>query len=189
MICHVESPLPVRTEERTERDFLGLPQRGHVLLSPLEPAAQSEREELPALATVDDEGTGPYLETVGDFCCSFETILSPPSYRPNRAGSQGLDAFDGMPTEGVWTFTLTTTPGFSSGDGLHGWGLTITRAGAAVTPCCMGELSGDAVVDAADLGILLAGWGQPGQTDLDGDGTTNGADLAMLLAEWGCGDG
>ncbi|MCA9284845.1 MAG: hypothetical protein KDA22_06515 [Phycisphaerales bacterium] len=45
------------------------------------------------------------------------------------------------------------------------------------------DLNGDGVVDGADLGVLLAGWGG-GATDLDGDGTVDGADLGVLLAAW-----
>lgn len=51
---------------------------------------------------------------------------------------------------------------------------------AAVAP----DLNGDGVVDGADLGLLLAAWGQPGG-DLDGSGATDGADLGLLLAAWG----
>ncbi|MDG2021930.1 MAG: M12 family metallo-peptidase [Phycisphaerales bacterium] len=47
-----------------------------------------------------------------------------------------------------------------------------------------GDLNGDGLVNGADLGLLLAGWGEPGPTDLNGDGTTNGADLGLLLAAW-----
>jgi hypothetical protein len=47
------------------------------------------------------------------------------------------------------------------------------------------DLNGDGTVGGADLGLLLAGWGEPGPTDLNGDGTTNGADLGILLAAWG----
>ncbi|HMN95859.1 MAG TPA: hypothetical protein PKC43_10970 [Phycisphaerales bacterium] len=46
------------------------------------------------------------------------------------------------------------------------------------------DLNGDGVVDGADLGILLGGWGLGGDTDLDGDGITDGADLGILLAAW-----
>ena len=46
------------------------------------------------------------------------------------------------------------------------------------------DLDNDGLVTGADLGLLLAGWGQPGPTDLNGDGTTNGADLGLLLAAW-----
>ena len=50
-----------------------------------------------------------------------------------------------------------------------------------------GDLNGDGLVNGADLGLLLAGWGEPGPTDLNGDGTTNGADLGLLLAGWTAG--
>lgn len=54
-------------------------------------------------------------------------------------------------------------------------------------PPCVGDLDGNAVVDGADLGLLLAAWGAP-DGDLNGDGNTNGADLGVLLAAWGsCG--
>lgn len=71
-----------------------------------------------------------------------------------------------------------------------GLSCSIASAGAAfagVGCTCPGDFDGNAVVDGADLGVLLAGWGQPG-TDLNGDGTTNGADLGIMLAGWGfCG--
>lgn len=138
-------------------------------------------------AIVDDEGTGAFLETIGDSCCSFETLLSPPSYRPNAFGTPGLDAFDGMPSEGAWTLTVTTTPDFSSGDGLHGWGLTITRAAAEVPRCLAGDLDGDGVVGFADLVALLSAWGACADdcpADLDGDGHVAFADILLLLSDW-----
>ncbi|MFO0873015.1 MAG: hypothetical protein U0575_03470 [Phycisphaerales bacterium] len=55
---------------------------------------------------------------------------------------------------------------------------------AGVVCTCPGDFDGNGVIDGADLGVLLSGWGQPG-TDLTGDGTTNGADLGVLLAAWG----
>lgn len=44
----------------------------------------------------------------------------------------------------------------------------------SVTPPCPWDLSGDGVVDGADLGILLGGWG-----------VFDGADLGQLLGSWG----
>ena len=41
------------------------------------------------------------------------------------------------------------------------------------------------VVNGADLGLLLSGWGRPGLSDINGDGTTDGADLGVLLSHWG----
>ncbi len=52
-----------------------------------------------------------------------------------------------------------------------------------------GDLNSDGVVNAADLAVLLAMWGQcqTGSScpaDLNGDGFVNAADLAMLLTSW-----
>lgn len=48
------------------------------------------------------------------------------------------------------------------------------------------DLNGDGVIDAADLGVLLAAWGTSGepsgQSDLDGNGIVDAADLGLLLA-------
>ncbi len=48
-----------------------------------------------------------------------------------------------------------------------------------------GDLNGDGVIDGADLGILLSGWGSSGPGDLNGDGVVDGADLGILLGNWG----
>jgi len=47
------------------------------------------------------------------------------------------------------------------------------------------DLNGDGVVNGADLGILLANWGNAGVGDITGDGLVDGADLGLLLADWG----
>lgn len=55
------------------------------------------------------------------------------------------------------------------------------------TSPCAADLNGDATVNGADLGALLAAWGTPA-ADLTGDNATNGADLGALLSAWGsCG--
>ena len=56
---------------------------------------------------------------------------------------------------------------------------------------CTGDLTGNGIVDGADLGTILAYWGPRTQdptsiaSDLNGDGLINGADLGVLLAIWG----
>lgn len=53
------------------------------------------------------------------------------------------------------------------------------------TPC-PADLDADGSVDAADMGILLARWGERrNAADLDGDGTVNAPDLGILLVGWG----
>ena len=51
-------------------------------------------------------------------------------------------------------------------------------------PAIPGDTNGDGIVDASDLGMLLAAWGSSGASDINGDGVTDGADLAILLANW-----
>jgi hypothetical protein len=57
---------------------------------------------------------------------------------------------------------------------------------------CPTDLNGDGLTDGADLGSMLAAWGDLGggssAADLNGDGVVDGADLGTLLAGWGgCG--
>ena len=49
------------------------------------------------------------------------------------------------------------------------------------------DLTGDAIVDGADLGLLLSAWSgaRVGGADLNLDGVINGADLGLLLSQWG----
>ena len=58
-----------------------------------------------------------------------------------------------------------------------------------MTVCdCHGDLTGDGVVNAADLGVLLASWGRTGPSgvgDPNHDGLVNAADVSILLSGWG----
>jgi hypothetical protein len=64
----------------------------------------------------------------------------------------------------------------------------IYQTSAEDVQTCTGDLNGDAVVGSADLGLLLAAWGDcPGMCpeDLDGDHEVRGSDLGVLLLSWG----
>jgi hypothetical protein len=54
------------------------------------------------------------------------------------------------------------------------------------TPAIPADISGDGLVNAADLAILLGGWGAEAAApaDISGDGLVDAADLAMLLGAW-----
>ena len=58
-------------------------------------------------------------------------------------------------------------------------------------PRCPSSLTGNCIVNGADLGILLNAWGScPAGTtgctgDINADGVVNGADLGILLSSWG----
>jgi len=74
---------------------------------------------------------------------------------------------------------------------LAGWGMVNAYEALLATPSletCQGDLNQDGIVDGADLGFLLAQWGNCSSdcsADLNGDGKVDGADLGLLLAVWG----
>jgi len=61
---------------------------------------------------------------------------------------------------------------------------TLLASGCVATVFDPADFNHDGHVDGADLGVMLGGWSQAGQTDLNHDGTTNGADLGILLGSW-----
>jgi subtilisin family serine protease len=54
-----------------------------------------------------------------------------------------------------------------------------------IEPQCPGDLNGDGVVNADDLGVLLAAFGATDAGDINGDGVTNADDLGVLLSAFG----
>jgi hypothetical protein len=79
-------------------------------------------------------------------------------------------------------FSISDSPDNSTTEvGIDDFSISVVTC---VNPC-MGDLDGNGVVNGADLGMVLAGWGTAGSSDLDGNGTTNGADLGLLLSGWG----
>jgi subtilisin-like proprotein convertase family protein len=140
---------------------------------------------------LDDEGRGGPIEDQGNFGPPFEPITSPPSYTPDDP----LSTFDGMPSEGVWTVHILTSPNASPAGSFNDWGLAITRAAVPVGPC---DCNDNGVPDQQDIadgtssdangnGVPDECEGAPG--DLDGDGAVGILDLLLLLGAWGsCGD-
>ena len=62
-------------------------------------------------------------------------------------------------------------------------------AAAPATAQCPGDLTGNGLVNGADLGLVLAAWASDGTdepgSDVNQDGIVNGADLAFVLGAWG----
>jgi predicted outer membrane repeat protein len=56
-------------------------------------------------------------------------------------------------------------------------------------PYCLGDASGNATVDGADLGLTISRWGpcegDACYSDFNNDGVVNGADLGEVLSHWG----
>ncbi|MGE0615452.1 MAG: dockerin type I domain-containing protein, partial [Bacteriovoracia bacterium] len=70
----------------------------------------------------------------------------------------------------------------------------LPSAGTPIPPPLEGDVNDDNRVDSADLGIVLATWGQvpgyvPGQpsirSDFNRDGLVNSVDLTVILSHWG----
>jgi hypothetical protein len=63
----------------------------------------------------------------------------------------------------------------------------IAVSGFTTSDSCVGDVNSSGAVDGADLGLLLANWGDCPQcaADLNGDCVVNGLDLGTLLAAWG----
>lgn len=87
------------------------------------------------------------------------------------------------------TYTLRVYDDLTLAGATEGSPLTVTLTGEVVQAPCAADLSGDGVIDGADLGQLLGAWGAgPGPADVNGDGAVDGADLGLLLGSWGaCG--
>jgi hypothetical protein len=86
-------------------------------------------------------------------------------------------------TSRLGTFTI-----LQSCDGIQ-LAYTATEAQLAFTTVSgvMADLTGDGMVDGADLGFLLGAWGICGEcclADFNSDGTVDGADLGTLLGSW-----
>ena len=74
---------------------------------------------------------------------------------------------------GVTALTITITPNLAN--------TTMSGPYAVVNPY---DLTGDGIVDAQDLGVLLNQWGGPGSADFSGNGVVDSADLSFLLSNW-----
>lgn len=133
--------------------------------------------------TLDDHGTGPFIETVGNFGSPFEPIVSPPSYRPHEP----LSAFDGLPRDGLWTIeVITIGPGAHFDPKINSWGVIVTDQ--AVPPGVCADIDDDGDLDTDDAAALVAVLMDAPQdpthvarSDLNHDGATNGLDIQALV--------
>lgn len=124
---------------------------------------------------LDLDGDGkPFAPPIG---ASFVVLSAPPGSLIGTFANQPVSFVPGAVYH--WTVNLVNAP----------FEQRVTLTVDQIT-ACLGELSGDGVIDAADLAILLGAWGPCGAcpADLDQDGVVGGPDLAILLGAWGpCG--
>lgn len=81
---------------------------------------------------------------------------------------------------------LPTSLAIDNGGGFTTDEIRVGTTWASVLPAdaCPYDLNDDGAIDAADLALVLGGWGT-GAPDLTGDGIVNAADIAQLLGAWG----
>lgn len=79
------------------------------------------------------------------------------------------------------TYYLRVAPVSTTND-IQLYNLTLTITPPPSNP---EDINGDGVVDAADLGVLLAAWGSAAAgADVNDDGIVDGSDLGLLLSAW-----
>lgn len=97
---------------------------------------------------------------------------------------QSLALLNGLAPSGSWTLIASDLVGQDAGS----LGTVCLELETTSVSLCPADLDGSSTVDAADLAILLGGWG-PGCTgcasDLNADAIIDAADLAILLGAWG----
>lgn len=105
------------------------------------------------------------------------------SYEGSTLSSLNIQDAEGTyEYDGLEVFHWETSAGPFSPMGMIFDRVTITR----LAPPCPADLSGDGVVDGADLGTLLGAWNTANAAaDLNHDGIVDGADLGDLLGSWG----
>jgi len=156
--------------------------------------ASGEHTFFPAIAVNDGGSIGlvygrsaaamnPRLEVAGRLPCDplgtlgAATIVASSPTSPSGASVPWGDYFalvvDPVDGKTFWGIGELQTP--------TGWRTEVVsfRIGRAA------DLNGDGAVNAGDLAVLLADWGQSGASDLNANGVVEAADLTLLLADWG----
>jgi hypothetical protein len=143
----------------------------------------------------NDDGTldsTPWVEIV-DSIALVESTTVPPigteyAYGANRIGPDGVLVPGHVwrcQDTGCWNIGLfDVSSNLSAGNETPG----ADNLGCVVVTC-RGDISGDNLIDAGDLKLILAAWGSNGQgqfnTDIDGSGLVDGGDLSFVLGGWG----
>ncbi|MFM7051065.1 MAG: GC-type dockerin domain-anchored protein, partial [Planctomycetota bacterium] len=86
-------------------------------------------------------------------------------------------------------YTYLLPPGVTPADAAAYRNQALNPVAVSIPPApCEGDLTGDGIVNGADLTVLLGAWGQSGGApDINADGVVNGADLTVLLARFNTG--
>ena len=168
------------------------------------PAAQKKGDVvfdavLPVLWTVEfDPGTGPQVQEIPVVIPFVGSIMGESGSRSIRfggsaaaSGSQPLDFPVGPIALPLPTIPPGDTPANLIFSGLvtgvdFTTDLALDAFGAEVDSPVFGDINFDGIVNAADLGLLIASWGPCTgcPADLNGDGLVDAADLGLMIAAW-----
>jgi len=131
------------------------------------------------LSTQSDDGSRLYLDgTLMVDNDGLHGMQTRSGTRPLAAGKHRLRVEFFENGGGAGLYMLWSGPGVST-EVVPSWALSRDYDWAPA------DLNQDGVVNGADLGVLLAAWGQSGSpADLDQDGVVGGSDLGALLASW-----
>jgi len=121
------------------------------------------------------------------FYCPFQMTTT-------GAGTMQSNAVFGAPIPGLPGPTAAANIGsrnrftIGAGDKVKFTSLIVVQS-LGVPNGCSADITGDGVVDAADLAMLLGAWGSTADpcslVDLDHDGTIDAKDVAIVLGQWG----
>ena len=171
-----------------------------------------------AVSAIQSSGTIASFSTIGSgnfICAPGVSILTTDRTGDDGYGSGDTTSIDGTSfsspyAAGVAALVFAADPsltpdeveqvladtakdrGAAGYDTTYGWGLVDAAAAVAAVISdeepCPADLNGDAQVNGADLGYVIADWGSCSgecEGDIDGDGLVTGADLGLMIASFG----
>ena len=129
-----------------------------------------------AIGLVQDTGASDYVEPGGGWMWSSGEPLEYTNWNTNEPNDNPVgENFGEMYASGRWNDLVPTSVAVA----------VIIEYGDPVKNC-LGDLTGDDLVDGADLTQLLGAWATADTAfDLDGSGLVDGGDLTILLGAWG----
>ncbi len=140
----------------------------------------------PALEVPHPDPGCPGLAPLGNV---FTYDCNPDDFGPGATRTAGFSIVRNGQTHWGWVHIMggSTSCGAPSIIVMsYGYETTPDMPVLAHAPTCH-DLTGDTLVDSADLSALLAAFGQSDEGDLDGDGITSSTDLNLILADFGAG--
>ena len=145
---------------------------------------------------IDSIFEGNFAQVGGAMATYTNASLAGCSLTDNTANSGAGGIYTGFGSEAVSNPSLidTTVCGNQWGQISAGYqdlgGNCVTNSCDDCDPSsadsCPADLDGNDLVDSADLGLVIGGWGTSGSVaDIDGDGVVNATDLGLVIGAWG----